>query len=193
MDVELALHAPGGEAAQGKGSMLFTAAGLTGEAVFNVSRLARPGTELTVNFFPNMEVADVRQWLHRVFGERTREVAEHAIDYILPAALGRQLLARQRIKPTARVRELDERVREGLLAEMTGVKLTVRDTLGWRAAESAAGGVNVREIDPRTYQSRLVPGLYIVGRVLDVNADWGGFEQHFALASGFLAGSRLTV
>jgi predicted flavoprotein YhiN len=101
------------------------------------------------------------------------------------------LLKHQKVKPGARVMQLDERQRKGLLREMVLTPLTVTDTLGVRAAESVSGGVNVRDVDPRTCQSRVVPGLYIVGRVLDVSADWGGFEQHFALASGRLAGLSL--
>ena len=173
--------------------MLFTAAGLTGEAVFNVAGSVEPGCRLVVNFHPGQTRDEVAEWLHRVFGERTREPAEVAIDYIVPASLGRVFLARQRIKPGARVMQLDEQHRQGIVADMHHSTLTVTGTLGMRAAEACTGGVNVREVDPRTFASRRQPGLYVVGRVLDVSADWGGFEQHFALASGFVAGRAIQL
>lgn len=197
MDVRLRLLDGRRELAESKGSMLFTRSGLTGEAVFNLSHAVEPamargaGLELAVNFFPGMRADEVGQWLFRVFGERTREAAHEAIDYILPRSLGAALLARRKVKRGARVMQLDERQREGLLHEMLDTRLKVQGTLGMRAAEGVTGGVKVREIDPRTFRSRVVPGLFVVGQVLDVSADWGGFEQHFALAGGFLAGNSV--
>lgn len=192
MDVDLSLQA-GRKPVEATGSVLFTAAGLTGEAVFNVSGAVEPGCRLTVNFHPGMSHDEVAQRLFRVFGERTREPAEVAIDYIVPASLGRVFLDRQRIKHGARVMQLDEQHRQALVADMHHSALTVTGTLGMNAAEACSGGVSVREVDPRTFASRKHPGLYIVGRVLDVSAAWGGFEQHFALASGFVAGRAIEL
>lgn len=183
--------------AESSGSMLFTAGALTGEAVFNVSgvvgREQTSGSELelAVNFFPGMSAADVAEWLRRVFGERTREPANRAIDYILPGRLGGLLLRRQNLKAGARVMQMSESQRDGLLREMLDTRLKITGTLGMRAAEGASGGVSVRDVDPRSFESKLTPNLYIVGRLLDVHADWGGFEQHFALASGWVAGQAV--
>ncbi len=197
MDVCLRLLEGRRELAESVGSMLFTRAGLTGEAAFNLSHAIGPALargaelELAVNFFPGLRADEVDQWLFRVFGERTREAAHEAIDHILPRRLGAALLAHQKVKRGARVMQLDERQRQGLLQEMIDTRLKLRGTLGMRAAEGVTGGVNLREIDPRTFQSRQVPGLYVVGQLLDVSADWGGFEQHFALAAGLLAGNSV--
>ena len=197
MEVELTPQLDGRPVATGvrAGSMLFTQSGLTGEAVFNISGLIESnlerGIELSVNFHPTMSAEDVAEWMFRVFGERSREPADRAIDYLIPAALGRILLARQKLKAGSRVMQMSEEQRSGLLSEMLATRWQVKGTLGMRAAESCVGGVSVRETDPRTMASRRVPGLYVVGRVLDVSADWGGFEQHFSLASGRLAGLSL--
>lgn len=193
MDVRLGLHAGRRVLAESMGSMLFTSGALTGEAVFNISTAAasHDGLSLSINFHPNQTEDEVAQWLHRVFGERTREVAENALDYIIPQRLGSALLAHQNLKPLIRVMQLDGRHREVLLREMLDTRLTVTGTLGMRAAEGVRGGVSVREVDPRSFASRNVPGLWVVGQMLDVSADWGGFEQHFALASGFVAGRAI--
>lgn len=197
MDVVLTLEADGRTLAETTGSMLFTRAGLVGEAAFNVSREVEPallneaGLTLHVNFHPGMERADVAEWMRRVFGERTRERVIQALDYIVPESLAEKFVALQKIKPTARVMQLDEKQRDEIFAAMTDTRLAVTGTLGFKAAESVRGGVRVKDVDPRSFESRLVPGLYIVGQVLDVGADWGGFEQHFALASGYLAGTRM--
>lgn len=197
MDVRLRLLEGRRELAEATGSMLFTRSGLTGEGAFNLSHAIEPALargaelELAVNFFPNMSSEEVDRWLFRVFGERTREAVHEAIDHILPRRLGAALLAHQKVKRGARVMQLDERQRANLLHEMLDTRLRVRGTLGMRASEGVTGGVSLREIDPRTFQSRLAPGLYVTGQLLDLSADWGGFEQHFALASGFVAGNAL--
>lgn len=199
MDVRLRLLEGRRELAEATGSMLFTRSGLTGEAAFNLSHAIEPALargadlELAVNFFPGMRDEEVDRWLFRVFGERTREAVHEAIDHILPRRLGAALLAHQKVKRGSRVMQLDERQRANLLQEMLDTRLRVRGTLGMRAAEGVTGGVNLREIDPRTFQSRLSPGLYVVGQLLDISADWGGFEQHFALASGFVAGAAISL
>ena len=197
MDVELKLRSGKRVLAESTGSMLFTSGALTGEAVFNISLEVEPALadghelELAINFHPGMAREDVAEWLRRVFGERSRERAEQALDHVVPRKLAVVLLERQKVKRGARVMQLTESQREGLLREMIDMRLTVTGTLGMPAAESASGGVNVREIDPRTFESRKTPGLYVVGHVLDINGDWGGFEQHFALAGGRLAGLNL--
>lgn len=193
MDVHLRLLSGKRVLRESTGSMLFTSGALTGEAVFNISAevTGHEGLELSVNFHPGMEPDDVAEWLRRVLGERTRERVEGAIDYIVPQRLGEVFLRRQKIKPGTRVMQLTERQREGLLHDMLDTRLQVTGTLGMRAAEGVTGGVNVREVDPRSLESKRTPGLYIIGRALDVSADWGGIEQHFALASGLLAGHSL--
>lgn len=197
MDVRLRLLEGRRELAEATGSMLFTLSGLTGEAVFNLSHAIEPALargaelELAINFFPSLRPEEVGLWLFRVFGERTREAAHEAIDHILPRSLGAALLARQKVKRGARVMQLSERQREALLGEMLDTRLKLRGTLGLRAAEGVTGGVSLREVNPRSLESRLVPGLYIAGQLLDISADWGGFEQHFALAAGLLAGNSV--
>lgn len=193
MDVELKLSQGAEVLARATGSILFTRAGLTGEAVFNLTADLSPGRDpqgmrLTVNFFPDLSTDDVAEWLHRTLGGRTQVPAAEALDDMLPRRLGDRLLERQKVKRNARARQVEQRQRQGLLQEMTGLHLTVAGTLGMRASEAMGGGVRLRQVNPRTMVSRLVPGLYFAGRMLDVTAPWGGFLQHFSLASGLVAG-----
>ena len=60
-----------------------------------------------------------------------------------------------------------------------------------RRAEAAAGGVDVREVDPKTLQSRIMPGLFFCGEALDITGQLGGYNLHWAWASGFAAGNAL--
>lgn len=196
MDVRAALHQGRRVLAESTGSMLFTQSGLVGEAIYNVSHAAEPAlqqgeVELAINFFPEQPTEEVAQWLFRVLGERTRERAADALDLIVPRALGRIFLDHQKTKGNERVMQLDERQRDGLLREMIDTRLKVTGTLGLIAAESATGGVSVRDVDPRSMQSRKCPGLFVIGELLDLHAPWGGFRQHFALATGYLCGRSI--
>jgi predicted flavoprotein YhiN len=71
---------------------------------------------------------------------------------------------------------------------MKNLKIKIVDTKGFKKAEVMAGGVDTSQIDPKTMESRLVKGLYFCGEVLDIDGDCGGFNLHWAWASGSLAG-----
>lgn len=199
MDVELRLYVSGRERSRAQGAMLFTQSGLTGEAVFAISREVGPALaegenpELAVNFFPDLGRDEVATWMFRAFGERVQQRVSDALDTLVPRVLGDELLELARINPRWRVERLNEIERGRLHRHLVGSRLTVTNTLGFRAAESTRGGVHVREVDPRTFRSRVQPGLYVVGGILDVDGRWGGFDQHFALAAGYLAGEALAA
>jgi len=72
---------------------------------------------------------------------------------------------------------------------MTAMRLDVRGSRGYQYAEVTAGGVTLDEIDPATLQSRVCPGLYLVGEMLDVDGRLGGFNFQWAWSSGFVAGN----
>ncbi len=190
MDVRLGLWRDGTELAAAQGSLLFTRGHLTGEAVFNLGQQQDnfAGATLQVDFFPELDSGDVAEWLHRTLGGRTQLPAQQALDDMLPPALARCLLARQRVKPGARSRQVELRQRQGLVEDMTALRLTLAGSLGLGAAEACGGGVKLSAVNPRTMESRLVPGLYIAGQMLDLCADWGGALQHASLATGLLAG-----
>jgi predicted Rossmann fold flavoprotein len=197
MDVSAALLSGGREVAATEGSVLFTHSGLTGEAVFNLSgevaprMLAGEALTLELNFHPDLTRDEVAEWMHRVLGERTRERAVRALDHMVPAPLVRAMLHDLKVKPHARAMHLERPQRDTLLEWFTAARLQVTGVLDARAAEAVTGGVPVREVNPRTMESRCTPGLYVAGGMLDVRADWGGHGQHFAFASGLLAGEAV--
>jgi hypothetical protein len=78
--------------------------------------------------------------------------------------------------------------RRALLAGLTELELPVAGPRGWNLAEVTAGGVPVDEIDPRTMESRRVPGLFLVGEILDVDGRIGGFNFQWAWSGGHVAG-----
>lgn len=199
MDVKLSVQDGKKTIAESTGSVLFTRSGMVGQVVYNVSDAvtamirADKTPMLKINFYPTMSTEEVAEWMFRTFGEGTKEPAVQALDKMLPSNIGAPLLARMKLKPHARVMQLEKIQRDKLLLDVTEGELSVVDTLGIKAAETFSGGVSTREVDPRTFQSKVSDGLYLVGSMLDINADWGGFAQHFSVGSGILAGQSLAA
>jgi predicted Rossmann fold flavoprotein len=194
MDVTVTVVAAGKPVLERTGSMLFDGAQVSGQVIFNVSGevtrriIGGEPVALLLDFYPTLSREEVAQWLHRVLGEGTRERAAFALDRMIPQRLAEAFLRDLKMKPDARAMRLELRDRVTLLERMTATRLTVGGPGQWDSAEGSTGGVNVREVSPRTFESRVRPGLFFTGGMLDVSGDWGGFEQHFALASGMLAG-----
>ena len=87
--------------------------------------------------------------------------------------------------PSGRVGRGD---RSRVVDVLTGLEIEITAARGFREAQVASGGVGTAEVEGRTMGSKLVDGLHFAGEVLDINGDCGGFNLHFAFASGYLAG-----
>ena len=90
------------------------------------------------------------------------------------------------------MRELSRAQMQQLQGILRATRLPITGTKGFEHSQVSAGGVPVGEVDARTCQSRLIPGLYLVGETLDVVGPCGGFNLHFAFGSGCLAGRDLS-
>lgn len=87
--------------------------------------------------------------------------------------------------------ELNRKEINKLVHTIKNLKLSINDTKGFKGAEVATGGIDTREINPQTMESKLIPNLYFAGEILDVDGDRGGFNFHFAWVSGIRAGSGM--
>ena len=180
--------------AENQGEILFTEYGVSGPAVFEISRYASMGGDgLTVelDLWPALSEADVRAWL----AERQARLPQLEIAQLFTGALHNrlgQVVGRFASLPVGgTVGQLSPR---DLAAAARGCKhflLPVTGTCGFDSAQVTAGGMRTEEFDPQTMQSRLVPGLYACGEVLDIDGDCGGFNLQWAWSSGHLAGQLL--
>lgn len=92
------------------------------------------------------------------------------------------------VDPAMQVGQVDRERREALLALVVGRDIKVTGTLGYEKAEVTAGGVRLEEVDPSTLESRMSPGLFLCGEILDVEGRLGGFNFQWAWSSGTVAG-----
>ena len=197
-DAEIVLEIDGREVLSVTGSLLFTHYGLSSPAIFRLSREVDPALDagqkvrLLVNFradeFHSAEDANTE--VRRALGADTRKELGTVMAYVVRyRRLADELSKLVGADPAKRVREIQKPQRDELERLVYRCPFTVTGTLGWARAEVMRGGVDVRKIDPRTMESKLVPGLFICGEMLDIDGDVGGYSFQFAFASGKAAGA----
>ena len=190
-DAAVMLHAGRRVLAAGEGEVQFTETGVSGPAVFDISRaaaLAGEGAELVLNFFRGRDRRELRALLDSRRETLPELEAGELLTGMLHNRLGRMCVKYAGIGGADRVGELTDAQLERVLDAACGFTLPLRGTAGFDAAQVTVGGVSTAEFDPLTLQSRLVPGLYACGEVLDVDGDCGGYNLQWAWASGALAG-----
>jgi predicted flavoprotein YhiN len=182
--------------AQRRGSFLFTHFGLSGPVVLDVSRAVsgheRPQSlVLECDFLPAMPAGELEAWLRTQCASAGKRLAPSILPESLPRRLIDRLLATADIAQDRRAAELTRDERSRLVEACKRLRIPVTGTLGFRKAEVTAGGVSLGEVDSRTMQSKLVPGLYLAGEVLDLDGPIGGYNFQAAWSTGWLAGGAV--
>jgi hypothetical protein len=201
-DIDVQLLKNGRAQAKTRGDLLWTHTGVSGPAILRLSRAYTPGQntadswQLLVCLCPDCNAADLTGWLKGCCRRRPRAALYNAVSaesvcstgQRLPRALASALLRLAGSDPEQKAADTSLSQIEVLAQLLQQLPLTVSGTRGFREAMVTAGGINLREIDPRTLMSRLVYGLYAAGEVLDIDGDTGGFNLQAAFSTGFLAG-----
>ncbi len=163
------------------GSVLFTHQGLSGPAILQASCFRRPSSEAEIDFLPDCSVTEL---LHNPKNGRLTPLAllrRHLPDRVAERLIPSDLAEAAAALHAARWNRQDRK----RLAEAVHMhRIAPVRTAGFKKAEVAAGGAAVTAFHPRTLESRVVPGLYAIGEVLDVTGLLGGYNLHWAWASG---------
>lgn len=176
----------------GAGELLLTHAGVSGPAILDLSAsvneaLAAGGRAvLHINWIAGR---DQKWWLARLALWRVQSGATplpSLLREFLPARLARWLCRKADAATTAA--NLPASARDKLADALSAFPLRITDHEGWDKAMITRGGVDVRDVDPKTLESRVTPGLFFAGETLDVDGPCGGYNLHWAFASGALAG-----
>ncbi len=177
-----------------EGPLLCTHFGLSGPGVLDISRYwidaheDDPRTALVVDWLPELETQDVDEALRGLRGANPAVwLGEH-----LPQRLASTLVGMAGVDASAGHVDLTRDQRRALVGTCKELRLPVTGPRGWTWAEVTAGGVPLREVDLATMASRVCPGLYLCGEILDVDGRIGGFNFQWAWASGYVAGLGVT-
>ena len=178
--------------ARSRGEVQFTDYGVSGPAVFDIARAAvsaGTGAAVALDLLPQLDEAELLALL--AARKQAGLTAENLLTGILHNKLGRTVVTSLGISLAAPVSELAEGQLAAVARHVKRTVLPVTGSLGMEGAQVTAGGVSTAEFDENTMRSRLVPGLYAAGEVLDIDGDCGGYNLQWAWSSGRLAGRLL--
>lgn len=193
-EVELSTFVAGKRIDHRRGSLLWTHFGVSGPVVMDASRFwviaHAQGLSplLRCNHFPGEDFASVERRLLEYARGHSRSTAESCLTQWMPQRLARCLMEHTGLEPSTLMNQLSREQRRALVHALTDLELPVVRDRGWNYAEVTAGGVPLEEVDWRTMQSRLKPGLFLAGEILACDGRIGGFNFQWAWATGFLAG-----
>jgi predicted Rossmann fold flavoprotein len=189
----LTLRGDGAAAIHLEGPLLWTHFGASGPVVLNMSRhwlravLERRAMELWLNVCPGNTFESLERWWLDQEKARPRAQVSTVLAGIVPAAVALAWLSASSVAPDTTMAHVSKEDRRRVIHRLTGLRLAVRDSRGYDHAEVTAGGVTLDEIDPAAMESRVCPGLYLVGEILDVDGRLGGFNFQWAWSSAWVA------
>ena len=178
------------------GEMLFTHFGVSGPVILSASSVLtsvvkdRP-VKLSIDLKPAITQEQLDERILRDFSKEQNKAFKNSLDELLRKKLIPVIVMLSGIKPDKRVNEITRQERQGLVKLLKNLEMTVTSTRGFNEAIITHGGVNVKEINPSTMESKIVKNVYFAGEVLDVDAVTGGFNLQVAWSTAFAAASHL--
>ena len=184
------------------GEMLFTHFGVSGPTILSSSAhllryknveelLKNKKIILSVDLKPALSEEKLDERILRDFNEEKNRDYKNSLDKLLTKKMIDTILELSGINPNKKVNEITKKERLGLVHLLKNLEISIS---GFRPIEEAivtSGGINVKEINPKTMESKLVKGLYFAGEVIDVDAYTGGFNLQIAYSTGYTAGMSL--
>ena len=181
------------------GEMLFTHFGISGPIILSGSAhlvrykqidnlLKDKKVILYIDLKPALSKEKLDCRILRDFEENKNKKLKNSLDKLLPQKLIEPIIKLSQINPEKKVNEITKKERENLIESLKKFKLTAK---GFRPIDEAiitSGGINTKEINPSTMESKKIKGLYFAGEVIDVDAYTGGFNLQIAYSTGFTAG-----
>ncbi len=183
------------------GEMIFTHFGVSGPIILSASaHLGRykniqelfneKNIVLKIDLKPALDAQKLNDRILRDFGELKNKQYKNSLNKLLPQKLIPIIINRSEINPAKQVNEITRKERENLITIIKNFEMTIRDFRPIEEAIITSGGINIKEINPKTMESKKVKGLYFAGEIIDVDSYTGGFNLQIAYSTGFVAGSE---
>lgn len=179
-----------------RGGFLWTHFGCSGPVPMNLSRFVASAQEphraqLQLDLVPDLSENQLNELFDAARSGR-RTVAA-TLQPLVPRAMAACLLKRAHVVEASPLAELSRHSRLQLLEDLKRLSVPLNGTRGYPKAEVTAGGVSTLEVNPQTMQSRLAPGLYLAGEILDIDGPIGGFNFQAAFSTAHLAATQLAA
>lgn len=191
--VKIAVWSDGKKQTAVVGKLLFTHVGVTGPTILNLSKqigewLSYAPVTLKVDLFPELDPGQLKERLTKVLSIESNKKLQNALATELPLALVKGLLCELQIDGETPCHSVSREDRRRLVSFLKSVPLEVKELLGADKAVVSAGGVALTEVDFKTMESTIVPGLFLVGDVLNINRPSGGYSLQLCWSTGAVAG-----
>ena len=182
------------------GEMVFTHFGVSGPTILsasahlvrykNIDRLFKEKKILLkIDLKPALPEKKLNDRILRDFEDTKNKQFKNSLDKLLPQKIIPIIIKRSKINPNKKVNEITKKEREELVKQLKDFEIIIK---GFRPIEEAiitSGGINIKEINPKTMESKKVKGLYFAGEIIDVDSYTGGFNLQIAYSTGYVAGT----
>ncbi len=192
-NVKAAVYARGKRCAEEFGEMLFTHFGVSGPIILTLSaavvdEMDRSRPELSIDFKPALSREQAEARIGRDFQANPRRQISSVMAGLLPQRLVPVFLKRTGIDPQVRAGQIRIGERERILDFLKDWRLSIKKPRPIAEAIVTAGGVDVKEINPQTMESKIIKGLFFCGEMIDIDGKTGGYNLQAAFSTGWLAG-----
>lgn len=181
------------------GEMLFTHFGVSGPIILSASShlvrykniyelLKNKQIKLIIDFKPALSREKLDQRILRDFEEEKNKSFKNSLDKLLPQKLIPEIINKSNIAPNKQVNSITKEERENLLKTLKQFEVTIKNFRPIEDAIITAGGISIKEINPKTMESKIINNLYFAGEIIDVDAYTGGFNLQIAYSTGYVAG-----
>ena len=174
------------------GEMIFTHFGVSGPVILSMSSFLKEyldsPVQLKVDLKPALSNEQLDARLQRDFNKYAGKHLKNSLDDLLPQRMIPVILALSGLDTHKQVNRISKKERELLAHALKNLDLTVTGALSLNEAIVTSGGINVKEINPSTLESKIIKGLYFAGEVIDVDALTGGYNLQIAFSTGYLSG-----
>ncbi len=166
---------------QFRGNILFTHRGLSGPAILHISLYWNTGDNLTINLLPEMDI-------YKIFmlKRQSKMKVNNLLSQYLPDRFSNTFC--ETYTESKMLNQYSDKELRNIAHQIHNWTITPSGTEGFKKAEVTLGGVDTKELSSRTMEANKVPGLYFIGEVVDVTGQLGGYNLHWAWASGYTAG-----
>ncbi len=181
------------------GELLFTKFGISGPLVLSLSGQIIDWLSQNKHVYVEIDLKPAlsKEQLHgrilREFKLNAKKAIKNTFKELLPQRLVDVFIEISKINPKSKPSQMSKAERENLVSLLKGWRLDITRARPMEEAMITRGGVSLKDIDPRTMQSRLIKGLYFAGEMIDVDADTGGFNLQAAFSTGYLAGESAAL
>jgi len=191
-DARISAYKDGRKVASGSGDALFTANGMSGPLIINMSKALGkelPGdVVLKIDLVPDLDFTALDARLRDDFQEGPNKLLKNILDMLLPQKLGPVIVRLAGIDAEKKVKGITKEERKKILHLMKEFTLQVAGLPGFEKAVITAGGIELSEIDPKTMRSKLIENLYFAGEILDLDGPTGGYNLQVCWSTGYVAG-----